>query len=446
MSTRSLLRYVCAALLIVSGVALRAPAQQNQQIVQGVYLDADGVLKSVRLLPRPDLVRGREPRLTEDVRRPSAQRKVSLTRLEKELARVLGTGATVPEEMQYLAGLHRIDYVVVLPEFGEVIVVGPAEGWIVLNDGTAIATRSRQTVLRLDDLIVALRAFPPGCDPDKSVWCSIDPTEEGRIRLQQALANVGRQVNRRSIGALARTLQEAMGPHKVVVSGVPVETGIAFKMVGADYAMKAIAMGVVQPRVRGLRSYVEMVPLTRAGSVRMQRWWFIPADDLLQVDDTHTVWKLNARRVQLVGESDFQIRTSGEPSPVLQPDPWNRRFAEQFTREFDTLKQRVPVLDELENVFELLTMAVIVEHGGVGELAGWQREEFLDTDLYRPLTYPTPRYAETLVNVRIQGTRVTTPVGGARYQGRQVLSDSSESEVPAPPLQLPDDPSRWWWD
>ncbi len=444
MSARWNLFAVCLAAVLAATPPLAA--QQGQQIVQGVYIDGKGVLNSVRLIKRPSLLRGREPALNEDVRRSSAQRKISLTRLERLWIEHVKNRSSVPDEMRYLAGLYRIDYVVVDPASGEVIIVGPAEGWIVLNDGTAIGARNRELILKLDDLIAALRAFPPGCPPQKAVWCSIDPTEEGRRRLRAALAQIRQPVNRGQIRRLAAVLKQAFGPHRVVVSGVPRECGIAFKMVGADYAMKAVAMGVVRPGVRGLRSYVEMVPLRQAGTVKVQRWWFVPDENLLSCTEDKTVWKLSSRRVRLLGDSDFQIRTSGEQDPFHQPDPWNRRFAEQFTRSFPKLKSRLPVLDALENVFDLLTLAVILEHGGAAALVNWDRSGFLDEDAYSLRSYPTPEYAETLVNIRVSGTRLTTPLGGARYGSNDVLGGTFSGDVERPPISIPDDPNRWWWD
>jgi hypothetical protein len=61
--------------------------------------------------------------------RSSALRKVSLTRLERELQIRAARGLPADEELQALAGLQRIQYVFVYPESGDVVLAGPAGDW-----------------------------------------------------------------------------------------------------------------------------------------------------------------------------------------------------------------------------------------------------------------------------------------------------------------------------
>ncbi len=103
------------------------------QPIAGVDVDATGVLKVRQFDPRvaqQRLIAARK-NLDNDLMRPSKLRKVSINRLEKALAARLAAGGRATEEMLGLAGLTSIDYVFYYPETGDIVVAGPAEGFIV---------------------------------------------------------------------------------------------------------------------------------------------------------------------------------------------------------------------------------------------------------------------------------------------------------------------------
>ncbi len=66
--------------------------------------------------------------------------------------------------MQYLAGLQRIDYVFVFPEAHDIVIAGPAEGFAEDGAGRTVGLTTGRPPLRLDDLMVALRAVKRGDD------------------------------------------------------------------------------------------------------------------------------------------------------------------------------------------------------------------------------------------------------------------------------------------
>ena len=63
----------------------------------------------------------------------------------------------IPEEMQMLAGLERIQYVFVYPESGDVVLAGPAGDWIRAAEGNVVSRDSGRPVVKLDDLVVVWR-------------------------------------------------------------------------------------------------------------------------------------------------------------------------------------------------------------------------------------------------------------------------------------------------
>ena len=129
----------------------------------GVVVDAQGVLqKHIFTDPGGQLVRERAsaakaalgPRLAA----LSRLRKVSLNRLEQA---ILDHQGMLTDEMRYLAGLLRVRYVFYYPDSKDIVLAGPAEGWVTDLTGRIVGLTSGRPVVQLQDLVVALRAFPP---------------------------------------------------------------------------------------------------------------------------------------------------------------------------------------------------------------------------------------------------------------------------------------------
>ena len=123
-------------------------------------------------------------------------RKIALGRLETVLTNALESGDGLPDEIMNLAGLTQIRYVFVYPATpekpGEIVLAGPAEPWAEDNFGRSIGIKSEAPTVQLEDLVAALRVFPPGQPSDTLVGCSIDPTQEGLASMQAYLQRIGR--------------------------------------------------------------------------------------------------------------------------------------------------------------------------------------------------------------------------------------------------------------
>lgn len=104
---------------------------------------------------------------------------MALSRLEAEVVKAGAAGRGIPAEMLRLAGLTRLQYVFVYPgngsEQGEVVLAGPAEGWMEDATGRVVGIETGSPIVLLEDLAAAVRAFPPGQPTDQSIRCSIDP-------------------------------------------------------------------------------------------------------------------------------------------------------------------------------------------------------------------------------------------------------------------------------
>ena len=168
----------------------------------GIAIDSKGVLRTIAVDdPTGELTRKRladaKAALNPRVAAKSNLRKVSLNRLERALKTELDAGRKPTDEMNYLAGLTRLEYVFCYPESRDIVVGGPAEGWAANLAGRVIGMESGWPVLQLQDLVVALRCSRPAVAghgrsvapsmPRPKAWpaCrnSCVPSERKRIRM-----------------------------------------------------------------------------------------------------------------------------------------------------------------------------------------------------------------------------------------------------------------------
>ena len=135
---------------------------------------------------------------------PTGLRMVSLRGLNNAIKDAMQNNLDqLPESVQFLAGLQRIQYVLVYPDQNDIVLAGPGEGWKVKEDGNVVGITTGRPVLRLDNLITALRYVDQA--RQVGISCSIDPTEEGFQR-----ANVLMNRARQSSGNVnLRTLEPA---------------------------------------------------------------------------------------------------------------------------------------------------------------------------------------------------------------------------------------------
>ena len=155
----------------------------------GVLIDPQGVLRLKFSDPRLTFQRLRAAKLAlpQQLAQPSALRKISLNRLEAAIASKIQAGKPLDQEMVALAGLTRLEYVFFYPESGDIVIAGPAEGFARDSNSRLVGVDTGKPCLLLEDLAVALRAFPPQGDSANTISVSIDPTQEGLARMQKTL-------------------------------------------------------------------------------------------------------------------------------------------------------------------------------------------------------------------------------------------------------------------
>lgn len=446
----------CGLAACVCLSALWARPAQGQTTAAGVFVDAAGVLQR-RSVPDPTgaLTRQRleaaKAALDGDLAAKSPLRKISLQRLEKALAQRLSENQGPTPEMRFLAGLTRLEYVFFYPETGDIVIAGPAEGFMEDLAGRAVGIHTGRPVLELQDLIVALRACGPDREPPV-VGCSIDPTQEGLSRMQQFLREFGSRATPADTRFIVNSLRNTMGMQTVSVHGVPASTHLALVLVEADYRMKLIGIGLEKPPVK-LASYVDRVRPSQVARNALVRWWFTPDYRCVRTTDDGLAAQLVGDGVKLVGEDEL-VTDGGQRRGSGTSNAASEAFTTNFTQKYPELAAKSPVFAQLRHVIDLLVAAAFIREKNLFAKAGWNMPVFGSEERFLVETYNAPKQVETVVTSIWKGNRLMTPLGGGvqidplrALESPNLLPDEQgqvrqvRSEIK---LELAD--GQWWWD
>jgi hypothetical protein len=388
-----------------------------------------------------------------ELTRSSKLRKVSLTRLEKA---ILDNGGVPTEVMRYLGGLQRVRFVFCYPESGEVVIAGPAEGWITDVAGRVVGINSGRPVVQLQDLVVALRAFAPGAQSTRVIGCSIDPTQEGLAEMQRFLRTAGSTFavgQEQAVQAyVLNGLQTALGMQDVTINGIPADTHFAQVLVEADYRMKLIGIGLEQPPVR-MVSFVGRVNPAAVRSNALFRWYFVPDYQCVRQSDEGLAMELVGDGVKLVGEDEL-VTAGGQRQAVSRSRGASKMFTTSFTQRYPELAAQSPVYAELRNLIDLTVAAAYMQEQDFYGRTGWRMELFGDERAFSVQTYSAPKQVASTVAAIWKGRQLMTPIGGGvqieaamALAPQNVLADEKGkvNELrQETAVQLPE--GQWWWD
>ena len=424
----------------------------------GVIIDASGVLslqKEVDL--SGGLARQRRQQavasLGRDLARPSELRKVSLNRLEQAIAKKLAAGEAPEDAMMLLAGMTRLEYVFFYPETGDIVIAGPAEGFMSDSVGRQVGIASGRSTLLLEDLIVALRAFGPTGQKTATVAVSIDPTQEGLSRMQTFLQQFGKRAVPADTSQIVANLQQSLGAQTVSVTGVSPNTHFANVLVEADYRMKLIGIGMEEPPVR-IRSYVSRANPSTVSRNALLRWYFVPDYESVRVTDDGNAIQLVGESVKLVG-ADELVRSDGTRQQTKRSDRASKQFVDSFTRLYPQLAAKVPAYGQLSNLIDMLIASAYIQQQDMYAQSHWSMELFGNEQLMPVEVYTAPKHVETAVNAIWKGNVLMTPVGGGvhinplRAISAEHIQPDDDGAVAATHEKigvqnLAD--GRWWWD
>ena len=425
----------------------------------GVYVDSSGALKRIVRegeSGRLSAVRKRASlhATSGDPARPSALRKISLTRLERYAQMLHAEGRSPDPVMRALAGLYEIKYVLLYPETRDIVLAGPAGDWTTDAEGRPVNASHGRPVVRLDDFVVLLR----NAYANAGVFgCSIKPRKESLADVQTYLDDsAGKSLKPTQRDAWIKGLRDQLGKQDIHVFGIDPRTQVARTIVEADYHMKLVGMGLEDGAV-GVTSYLDNVAARREvpSSMAVLRWWFVLNYSSIRSNESRDAYELSGPGVRVLSENEM-LTARGERIHTGKSDERNLEFAHSFTKHFPALATKYPVYADLKNVFDLALVAGLIRSENLAGRLDWQRLHFGDSGSYLVPFGPAAKQVESVVNHRIVERKniIVGVSGGVSVDTRDLVQSTAierdqygllhAAHASSSPARVPKE--TWWWD
>ena len=442
---------VCSSLLATTD----AQAQNNNnnlgfalRVVGGVLVDSEGVVRSATKDDRAGVLR----EMREQIIQPSGKiaattplRMISLAKLQAEIKKSITSGEAIPDEVRFLAGLQRIEYVFVYPEHNDIVLAGPAEGWRVRDDASVVGVTTGRPVLQLEDLVTAFRTVD--ASRDNAISVSIDPTPTGEVRLRKYLSQLrtGPGFNPSQV---EKGMKEAFGSQIVTLTALPTDSRMAQTLVAADYRMKCLAMAIEDSPVAGLPSYMEMIRDGGKANGTQPRWWMACDYDSILKSEDGLAWKLTGLGVKAMTAEQFVDSQGGRTNSERQ-NKLAQRWADQFTAKFDELCTQNVAFGDLRNAMDLNVIATLIAAHQLDATAGLDlgllngKSKSLETPS-RPVAKTIPAHC-SFISGRAGWT--VSASGGVEINPWRVVSEQTKTdEAVSAVRQKAGQNDNWWWN
>ncbi|MDZ4819573.1 MAG: DUF1598 domain-containing protein [Planctomycetota bacterium] len=446
------LKLAIAGMLVV-GAAAALPNSATAQIatgvglvnrqVGGVAIDAEGVLSNIDPVARKELGELRKKALAGvpvDLDDKTELRMVSLRLLDQHLQKLRTENKPLTDDVRYLAGLQRVRYIFLDPANQDIVLAGPAEGWKSDALGNVVGETTGQPVLHLDDLLVALRSADQA--RNGGISCSINPTEEGRARLNQVMST------KRTIGNPQQTFAEyenALGLQTITVGGVPGDSHFARVLVAADYRMKRLAMQLDPSPIHGLVNNLDKALARVNGS---PRWWLSPNYEALQKDPEGLAWELSGVGVKCLTEEDT-FADDGKQTGTVKATPAAQRWADIFTAKYADLAAKEPVFAELRNCIDLAVIAALIQKEDFQKQASCQLGALLSNAETPIEKYNVPTKVAAKASAVKKGRNwIIATSGGVMIQPWEMIQEAKKSDTVATvrTKAVTARQGNWYWD
>jgi hypothetical protein len=367
--------------------------------------------------------------------------------------------------MKCLAGLTHIQFVMIDPDSGEVIIAGPAGGWKSDDQGRSVSVVDGQPVLSLDDFVVCLRnAYAES----GKFGCAIVPRKKNLAATKEYISTSTKRGK-----AFQDGLRNALGQQDIDVFGIPSTSHAARVLVEADYHMKLVGMGI-EPSIPSVASYLQRVKLDANGNpppMDVVRWWFALNYDQLIANESKTLFEFRGPGVKVLAETEF-INRDGDRIHTGKAVGPTATFARDFTEHFETLADVYPVYNELKNVFDLAIVANLMREYELADSVQWNMPFFVSTadadaapaDGLNLEKFDVAETVESVMNRhtirdrRNGETTVHTLIGvsgGVSFDAGEFVNNknlTTETDVEftgqlkAATTSMPESANRWWWD
>ena len=428
----------------------------------GVHVDTNGLLSRIDFSNAQGLTQFRQQHMVgtfsadgQDIRKDTAIRKVSLNRLERALQMQRAQGKVPDASMLNLAGIYRIEYVLVYPETGDVVIAGPAGPWQQDAEGRNVNIGTSQPTLQLDDLVSVLRnAYSK---TPSHFGCSIDPTKTNLQRVQQYLAaSKAKPLKPGEDAQWLEGLRSSLGRQVISVDGIDARSHVARVIVEADYHMKLIGMGI-EPGTPNVISYLDQVAGNggKQQSMGVLRWWFAANYRAVEATPTGDAFRIKGPGVKLMSENEF-LDAQGNRKQTGQARGPAAVFAHMFTQNYNDLATKYPIYSDLRNVFDLSLAAMIIRSKGMPSKVGWDMQYLLHPQGYQLTLANAPKEVESVVGHRSlkNGMLIAGVSGGVEMDLQPLLASKWEatddydaiSAVRVNSERAPRELETWWWD
>jgi hypothetical protein len=451
--SRVLAAVVVAAVAVPLSITFAGGNAFRQNSVGGVSIDAAGVVRKSTVEADKKLAsdfREGLRKVSGDLNKPVPMRMVSLRGLEQAIADANKDSFTsrLPQEIQYLAGLQRIEYVFLYPEQNDIILAGPGEGWSTDDKGNIVGVTTGRPVIHLDDLLVALRCAK-NANKGQGISCSIDPTTEGRQRLDAYLNSLkkSRTPFNRSV---PRAVEQAMGPQAITLTGIPADTRFSRVMVAADFQMKRYAMDLDEAPIKGLPSFLDLMKAKRARlNNMMPRWWLACNYDSIARSEDGMAWQIRGPGVKVMTEDEF-IAEDGTVSGTGKVNPVAQQWAKSMTDKYEELSRAAPIFGDLRNLMDVSVVAALIEKHGMLEKVGLELPQIMNQDdQLKTLRWFTPKTVSTQCSyLKVGREYIITASGGVQVESWEVAKNAETSAKVAETYTQAGRPrdGRWWWN
>lgn len=422
--------------------------------VGGITIDAEGVLTRGEYITDKETleaVRAASAALPNDMKGRGALRKISLKKLNTAIVNHLAKNdnTPLPDEIRFLAGLQRVQYVFVYPEENDIVLAGFGEGWKVLDSGNVVGLTTGRQVLMLDDLLVALRSAEQA--RQGGISCSIDPTPDGLqrfVELQKSLTAAALEGQPR---AILDNLQTALGLQTISVEGVDKDTHFARVLVAADYRMKCLAMNLVDKQpLKDLPNYLGMVQSSSRGvPSSLPRWWLATDYEPLRTDGAGLAWELRGPGVKTMTE-DSQLAANGNLKSTGKSSGPAKRWADLMTSKYEALSLKEPIFAELRNIMDLAVIGALISKERLIEKAGLEAHSLLSKEGMATASFATPKHVPSIASVvNTKKSYVISASGGVMLDSWQVADrkeTSKDIDQTRADAKVAGRDADWWWN
>ncbi len=419
-------------------------------VVGGVKIDTSGVLSNKKDVLDPQIRTQLEEGLKATdakIGEASALRMVSLGGLEAAITKAKNEGTPLSSEVTYMAGLQRIEFVILSPENNDVIIAGPGEGFKVNEQGVVVGETSGMPVLHLEDFLVAMRSVD-NARTGQGISVSIDPTEQGIKQLEQFY----RQLKKSGMPfrpEMQPQIEQAMGQQTITLTGVPADSRFSQALVAADYKMKQLGMGIEKSPIDNFPSFMEMAQKANATNVKAApRFWMECNYEPIAKSEDGNVWQIRGSGVKTLTEESM-FDKDGKRSGAKKPNRFAVKWATMMTERFEELSKAEPAFRELRNMMDLSVVAAIIRRENLSQKAGLETPAILGlTNAAVTPSHAVPRVVPAKCSfVRIAKSWLVSASGGVQLDSWGIAQNTQVvPTVGAIAKKATKNGDSWWWN